>query len=77
MANVTISVDEEVLKQARIRALQQGTSVNAVIRDLLEGYARVSQGQLAAADDLVALARESHSRRGGRCWSRDELHERD
>ncbi|TDJ07174.1 MAG: MerR family transcriptional regulator, partial [Deltaproteobacteria bacterium] len=38
MANLTISIDEEVLKLARIKALKQGTSVNAVLRDYLESY---------------------------------------
>jgi hypothetical protein len=36
MTNITLSVDQEVLKQACILALQQGTSVNAVIRDFLK-----------------------------------------
>lgn len=29
MANLTISVDEEVLKRARLRALEENTSVKA------------------------------------------------
>jgi hypothetical protein len=29
MANLTITVDDEVLKQARIRALEENSSVNA------------------------------------------------
>jgi hypothetical protein len=36
MTNITLSVDQEVLKQACILALQQGTSVNAVICDFLK-----------------------------------------
>lgn len=38
MANLTITVDEEVLKQARLRALKEGTSVNRVLRERLESY---------------------------------------
>ena len=37
--NLTIVVDDEVLRRARIRALEQGTSVNAVLREFLESYA--------------------------------------
>ena len=37
--NLTITVDDETLRRARIRALSQGTSVNAVLRELLESYA--------------------------------------
>ena len=39
MANLTITVDEQVLKRARIRALEDDTSVNALLRDYLEVYA--------------------------------------
>ncbi len=30
MANLTITVDEQTLKKARMRALEEGTSVNAL-----------------------------------------------
>jgi hypothetical protein len=33
MVTLTIAVDEQMLKKARIRALEEGTSVNAVLRD--------------------------------------------
>ena len=33
MSNLTISVDDQVLKRARIRALEQGSSVNVVLRE--------------------------------------------
>ena len=32
MANLTLVIDEDVLRRARVRALQQGTSVNALVR---------------------------------------------
>jgi plasmid stability protein len=76
MGNLTIAVDEEVLRRARIRALQQGTSVNAVLRELLEAYAGVLDEQARAAADLLALSKTATSRRGKARWSRDELHER-
>jgi len=76
MSNLTISVDDEVLKRARIRALEQGASVNAVLRELLEAYAGVAPAQIAAAVDLLAQSRQATSRRGDRTWTRDDLHER-
>ncbi|MBX3590970.1 MAG: hypothetical protein KF755_08685 [Burkholderiaceae bacterium] len=76
MSNLTITVDDEVLKKARIRALEQGSSVNAVLRELLEAYAGVHRGQSAAATDLIALSNEVQTRRGDRAWTRDELYER-
>jgi len=36
MANVTLSIDEENLKRARIHAIEQGTSLNAVIRSFVK-----------------------------------------
>lgn len=36
MASLTISVDDKVLKQARIRALEENTSVNAIFGKRLE-----------------------------------------
>lgn len=77
MSNLTISVDDEVLKKARIRALEQGTSVNAVLRELLEAYAGMGRGQSAAAAELIAISKNVPSRRGSRSWTRDELYERD
>jgi plasmid stability protein len=76
MANLTISVDDEVLKKARMRALEQGTSVNAVLREYLEAYAGVWQRQEEAIGNLLRLSLSAKSRRGGSKWTRDELHER-
>jgi hypothetical protein len=76
MTHVTLSIDEEALKKARIRALEQGTSVNAVLRDLLEAYAGVQTAQTAATQDLLALSRQSTASRGERRRTRDELHDR-
>ena len=39
MAILTLSIDDEVLRRARIRALELDTSVNAVLREFLEAYA--------------------------------------
>jgi hypothetical protein len=76
MGNLTITVDKESLKKARIRALQEGTSVNALLRDFLDAYAGVRREQQEAAARIIALSRKAQSRRGSRAWTRDELHER-
>jgi len=79
MANLTISVDEEVLNRARIRALEENTSVNAVLGRFLEEYAQLNEvrgGRLAALDKLRRIADENPIGRGGRRWSRDGLHDR-
>ena len=77
MANLTITIDERLLKQARMRALEDGTSVNALLRAYLERYA----GSGEVGDALAGfgrLARRSTATSGphGRTWTRDELHDR-
>lgn len=74
--NLTITVDKEVLKRARIRALEQDTSVNAVLREFLNSYAGASGTKREAVDRLVGLSRDASSGRGDSAWAREELHDR-
>lgn len=76
MANLTITIDDALLRRARMRALEQGTSVNALLREYLVAYAGSAQLQEHALADLLALSSAATSRRGGAAWNRDELHER-
>lgn len=79
MTNLTISVDEGVLKRARIRALEEDTSVNAVLGGFLKEYARldlVRRNRYLALDRLLSLADEHPIDRRGKQWSRDELYDR-
>lgn len=76
MANLTITVEDDLLKQARIRAIEQGTSVNAILRDYLEQYAGLKTEREAAARAILALSETAQSGHAGRRWTRDELHER-
>lgn len=38
MSNLTIVVDDALIKQARVRALQDGTSLSAKVREFLLSY---------------------------------------
>ncbi len=79
MSNLTISVDSEVLKRARIRALEENSSVNAVLGNYLKEYARIDEvrwRRLEALDRLLEIADAYPIDRGGKRWSREELHER-
>ena len=76
MANLTITIDDALLRRARMRALEQGTSVNALLREYLEAYAGSVLLQQRALADLLDLSAASTSRRGAATWTRDELHER-
>lgn len=78
MANLTLVIDDDVLKRARIKALELGTSVNAVVREQLALFVDPSGAPDTAMRDFVEIARRSSagSGPGGRTWTRDELYER-
>jgi hypothetical protein len=76
VARLTLVIDDDLLQRARKRTLAQGTSVNAVVREMLASYAdddRVLEGRQRVA----ALARSSNAGRAssGRSWTREGLHE--
>ena len=62
MTNLTLSVDEGLIKRARVRAIQQGSSLSAKVREFLQQYADESddllsrQRQTATAKLLEAMA---------------------
>jgi replicative DNA helicase len=76
VANLTITVHEEILKSARRRALEQGTTVNAVLRDYLCQFAGTQSAQANAAKRVLELSRTARSGRGKAKWTRDDLHQR-
>jgi hypothetical protein len=79
MANLTISVNDDTLKQARMRALEENRSVNAILGQYLEDYARTDEilhQRRKALNTLRALAEQCQCGRKGNAWTRDELHER-
>ena len=77
MKNLTITVDEETVKRARMRTLEEGTSVNALLRDYLEDYAGVRRERREAGRRLLELARDSGAGSGGEGLPRrEELYDR-
>jgi len=73
--NVTLSIDDEVIRRARRRAEAMGTSVNQLIRDYLENFS----GKSDAAADAAEFERLSRAAQGdSRGWKfdREELHRR-
>jgi hypothetical protein len=76
MANLTLAVDDALLKQARGAALRENTSVNAVVREFLTRYVDARSRRLEALARFEAVAASSQSSSEGP-WSREALHERD
>lgn len=83
MANLTLSVDEELLKQCRLYALQHDTSVNALVREylasLVAGVADAERAErLKTVVELRRLARQIEEEgliTTGWKWNRDEVYE--
>lgn len=76
MVNVTLSVEEEDLKRARIHAIEQGTSLNAVIRSFVKEYATGSDRYRRITEAILAHAEASGASSEGHRWCRDDLYER-
>jgi len=76
MAQLTVTIDDDLLRRARNRAIGNDTSVNALIRDFLETYAASELDDIRAGflDHVAEHAGASGA--GGRPWIRDELHDR-
>ena len=75
VANVTIALEASLLRRARIKALEEGTSLNAVLRERVEEYVSRTSPANTAKQTLLRLAAASKAR-GGRKVSREEMHER-
>lgn len=86
MKNVTISLDDETHRRARIRAAELGTSLSALVRELLEnldrdsdlmpsGIARAEHERLAALEIELRKQVPPGFRASDRL-PRDEVHDR-
>jgi hypothetical protein len=73
--NLTLSVDDEVIESARLRAQALGTSVNQLVREYLERLAGKSDPDADAAE-FEKLSRLANGDSRGWKFDRDELHER-
>jgi hypothetical protein len=76
MAKLTISIAEDLLERAQIRALERGRSIEALLREHLESYAGKKTARERAVRTLYEIADRAASGSGGRRWTREELHER-
>lgn len=73
MPNVTISLDKDLLQSGRRYAEKHQTSINALIRKLLEQTVRSqSDDWLEECFDLMDRA-NANSR--GRTWNREDLYD--
>ncbi|MYD85822.1 MAG: hypothetical protein F4137_09645 [Acidobacteria bacterium] len=72
--NVTLSVDDRVVAEARRIAAVRGTSLNQIVRDFLNELTRVDEVESGVARLDALWAEEDYRSEGP--WTREELHER-
>jgi hypothetical protein len=73
--NLTLSVDESTVERAREVARQQGTSLNALIREYIEQLAGQVSGEQLLAEFRELWAKPGNSG-GGYRFDREELYRR-
>ena len=73
--NITLSVEDEIVRKARRRAEQLGTSVNQLVREYLEQFAGKSDS-LRDADEFRRLSNASQGNSNGWKFDREEAHDR-
>jgi hypothetical protein len=76
--NITLSLPEEDLREARVLAARRGTSISQLLARMLRETVERETGYDAAKDHSLAILREGMDLgTGGRMtWTRDDLHER-
>ena len=81
MKNITLAVEDEVLKDARIYAAEHETTVNKLVREYLAklGSEKNSSAErdaraAEARRELVELSRKSPGRLGDWKWNRDDIY---
>ena len=59
MANLTLAIDDDLLRAARIKAVQEGTSVNEICREAIARYTQPAQRD---GEDFLKQLRELAAR---------------
>jgi len=74
--NLTLTLDEELLRAARKVAIDRNTSVNQMVRNYLERVVRETDQRQTALARLDEIFRTERIEVGRRTWKRQDLHER-
>lgn len=76
MANVTVSVPDEVYREARIEAARQGRSVSALVTEFLSALSEGSDEFERLLDQQDEVLAEIESFRAGDRLDRERLYDR-
>ena len=77
MSNVTLNIEEDVLRKARKLAAERNTTLSDLVRDSLRDLALREESR---TEQIIAALRDSFDageiRVGRRSWTREDLHAR-
>jgi DNA-binding MltR family transcriptional regulator len=77
MPNITLSVDDEIIKKVRKIAIDKNTTLTAMVRQFLTSVAAMDAQE---KNEAVKRLRKSFMNLSGdmgrRTWTREDLHER-
>ena len=76
MANITLRVDDELIREAKILAARRGTSVSRLIAEELEELVRSDRNYEAARTRALSQLAEATDLEWTAPSSREELHDR-
>lgn len=77
LKNVTVTLEEETARWARVEAAKRDTSVSRFLGDILRERMEGAGAYAAARERYFAQEPRVHRRAGQSLPSREELHERD
>jgi hypothetical protein len=75
-ANITLKIEEELLREARVLAAEEGSSISALLAARLEQAINERKGYEQARRNAVSRLRAGYDLRWTPTQSRGELHER-
>ncbi len=77
MTNLTLSIDAQMLKDARAVAFERETTLTELIREYLRGLSKgLAINRRLKARSMIAMFERNSVHVGKRTWTREELHER-
>lgn len=76
MKNITVTIDDETYRRARMKAAERDTSVSAVVKSFLTQFAAGESEYERLKREELALRAEVGAFDGGVRVSRDAIHER-
>ena len=75
--NVTIRIDADLARDAKVFAARRGTSLSRLVAEQLEALVRADQAYAAASRRALARLGRGYDLGGERPLSRDEVHDRE